>query len=180
MPALLLILCFLTASAADQAKPYEATTDAEIVAITFDDVAKDDGWVAPVCANLDHLKKARAEEFAAWKAKLDAWPAGKSDDALGKTAALIDLAALADLGRSEWEGEVAYAVFEKLKAEVPAETLKKTTAYMALHPDRCPVTTSAEELDITGTIAEEKVRKRSVIFAKKLLGRVVGKLPKDD
>ena len=70
-----------------------------------------------------------------------------------------------------------YVIFEKLKREMPREKLTKALAYIILKPDEGKMVLQAPDLGFEEDAPEPDVRERHVIYAKKLLGRLVGKLP---
>ena len=160
-------------------EPYESITQKEIDAITYEDAAVDNGFVTPLAQDLSHLdgdddRKNRYEDFVD---KLADWEPGK-EKALGQRVRnWMAVCTFGDLGRSEFEGEVPYAVFEKLRKDVPKEQLVKALAWVILKPGDGKTVTKAPDLGVDDELDEEQVRLRSAIYAKKLLGRLLGKLP---
>lgn len=171
------VLALLATSPAFAAEPYEAVSDAQVRSLTFEDCTVDDDHVGPLAAGLDHLQDAARKRFDEWAAKLEKWEPAKAEALGEKVRALLTLAALADLARTEFEGEIAYAVFERLKKDVPRDKLLKAAAWVALHPGEGKATLSAPELGLDTPPAEAQIRERSVLYAKKLAGRLLGKLP---
>jgi len=57
------------------------------------------------------------------------------------------------------------------------EKLTKALAYIILKPDDGKLALKAPDLGFEDDAPEADVRERHVIYAKKLLGRLVGKLP---
>jgi hypothetical protein len=178
---MLILSAVLAASVAEENKtpPFAAITDEEIAKITFEDSANDNGWVAPVAKDLTELESnpKKQKSFNEWWDKVEEWPNAKSEDTVTKVCGLIDVAALVDLDRGQFEAETAYSVFAKLTKEVPKADLVKATAWMVLKPEECPAITTAPDIGIPGPVKEEKVRARAALYAKKLLGRLEGKLP---
>ena len=48
---------------------------------------------------------------------------------------------------------------------------------MTLHPDKGEVIRTAPELEADVGVGEDQIRERLYIYAKKMLGRVLGKIP---
>lgn len=177
--ALLLALAPLpTRGAGGAAKdPSETITAEQIQSITFEDAREDRGYVAPVAQNLDHLDDAALDRLETFEVKLDEWRPGKEGPLGQRVRNLIAVATLADLGRSEFEAETAFVIFDRLLKEVPKDRLARAAAWVVLKPREGTVVTTAKELGMDGQVAEADVRERSVLYAKKLLGRALGKLP---
>jgi hypothetical protein len=163
------------------AEPFESITQQQIETITYDDVAVDNGFVTPLAQDLKHLegddeRKGRFEEFVD---KLEEWGPGKEKAVGQRVRNWMAVCTFGDLGRSEFEGEVPYAVFEKLKEEMPRDQLIKALAWVILKPNEGKTVTKAPELGVEDELEEEQVRLRSAVYAKKLLGRLMGKLPRE-
>lgn len=158
------------------AEPFDAIMEEQIAAITYEDCKDDSGRVAPLAKNLEHLQGDPRKRFDEWLVKLEKWDVLKAGTAL-KVRKMIGLCAFVDQIRGEFEAEVACVVFERLKRDVPKEQLIKASAWVALKPTDGETLTTAPELGFEGKLPEEKIRARSVLYAKKLLGRLLGKLP---
>lgn len=158
-------------------EPYESITAEQIAGITYDDLQDDSGSVTPLAVNLDHLDAAGRQWMDQFQTKLDAWPPGKIPDLGQRVRNLLSVAAVADLAEHPYEGDIAYVVLNQLKRDVPRPTLEKVLAWVILNPDAGQVLTSLPELGIPDRQREEPVRGRSVEYAEKLLGRLLGKLP---
>ena len=188
MTRIALILCVaLVPSLAARAKdaprekekdPSAAITPEQIKSITYEDAADDRGYVAPVAPNLDRLSDEQHEKLDAFVAKLDEWKPGNEGPLGQRVRYLLNVAAMADIGRSEFEGETAYVIFQRLQEQVTnKDDLAKAAAWVVLKPNEGKVVTSAAALGMENIIPEPDVRERSALYAKKLLGRVLGKLP---
>jgi hypothetical protein len=158
--------------------PSAAVTPEQIKSITYEDAADDRGYVAPVARDLDRLSDEQREKLDAFVAKLEEWRPGNEGPLGQRVRCLMNVAAMADIGRSEFEGETAYVIFQRLTEQVTdKEALAKAAAWVVLKPDEGKVVTSAAALGMENVIPEPDVRERSALYAKKLLGRVLGKLP---
>jgi len=169
-----------TTRAAEAREAYLAITDAQVKSITFDDAEMDNGFVGPLAKDLSRLDGDDRKKFDEWVNKLDDWKDGR-DPAVGQRVRnLVAVAAMGDMGRSAWEGETAYAVVEKLKRDVPRDQLIKACAWVILKPDEGTVPAAIPELGFDDEIEAQALRTRSILYAKKVLGRVLGKLPVKD
>jgi hypothetical protein len=158
-------------------QPWELITDKQIDAITYEDAEDDLGFVTPLApdlSNLDDDTKKRLDEFAD---KLDTWEPGDEKELGQQVRNWMCLCTFADLGHSEFEAEIPYVVFDRLKKDLPKEKLKKALAWVILKPDEGKAVLSARDLGFEEPLEEAEVRERAAIYAKKLLGRLVGKLP---
>ena len=162
------------------AKPQEAwekITDKEVASITYEDAEVDSGFVTPLAQDLSNLDDDSKKELDQFAEKLDQWVPGQEKDLVQQIRNWMCLCTFADLGRGLFEAEVPYVIFEKLKREMPREKLTKALAYIALKPDEGKLVLQAPDLGFEEDAPEADVRERHVIYAKKLLGRLVGKLP---
>jgi hypothetical protein len=166
-----------TAPAAKDKEPYDSITNEDIASIDFDDATDDEGFVGPLAHSLDHLDADARKRIEERADKLLDWRYSDDPSVAQRVRYCICAAALADLFHDEFESETAYVVFDYLKKEIPKEQLKKACAWIILKPDAGKVVTTAPDLGIEGDTDEGTVRERSVLYAKKLLGRLVGKLP---
>ena len=79
--------------------------------------------------------------------------------------------------QGEFEGETAYVIFERIKKEIPKDDLIKICAWIVLKPEEGKAVTSAADLGYNGEMEEKELRERATVYAMKLLGRLLGKLP---
>ena len=149
-------------------------TDAELHAITYDDLADDSSPVTPLVASLDELSDETKQWVAAFRIRLADWPPGKEADVVHKTRNLLSVAAVADVAEFQYEGEIPLVVFEKLKAEIPTAELEKVLGYIILRPDDGAVLTSAPELGVPGQEDEPMVRSRTRHVREEAAGPVAG------
>ena len=156
---------------------WESITDKEIDAITYEDAEIDRGFVTPLAEDLNHLdedSRTRLDELAD---KFDEWLPGQEKEIGQRVRNWMCLATFPDLGRAEFEAELPYVIFEHLKKEIPEQQLKKALAWVILKPKEGKAVLEAKPLGMEGPVDEGPVRQRAAIYAKKLLGRLVGKLP---
>ena len=159
------------------AEAYEALTQKEIDAITYEEATMDDGVTIPLRANLEHLDADAKKRFDEWSAKIDDWKPGQEENLGQQVRNWLSLVSVVDICQSEFEGETAWYVFDKLKKDVPKAKLIKITAWIALKPDAGKVVRNAPDLGYDNEQEEGEVRERTAVYSKKLLGRLLGKLP---
>jgi len=185
LPLILLVLLISAAPATKPAtketekpkQPWELITEKEIASITYEDAEIDTGFVTPLAADLSNLDDETKKELDQLLEKMDNWVPGQEKDLGQQLRNWMCLCTFADLGHGAFEAEVPYIIFEKLKKDIPTEKLKKALAYVILKPDDGKVILKAPDLGFEEDSPEPEVRERHVIYAKKLLGRLLGKLP---
>jgi hypothetical protein len=159
---------------------YSKITQKDIDGISYEDAEDDSGFITPLAADLDNLDDDSKKRLDEWVAKLNDWPGAKDENVPQRVRNLLHIASLADMVHSEFEGETAYVIFDKLKSEIDKDVLIKACAWIVLKPDEGKAVTKAPELGWEDDAQEDEIRERAQIYAKKLLGRLVGKLPKKD
>ncbi len=147
-------------------------TEAQIAEIHFDSLPGDHDLVAPIAAAA--LDPAPDQRFAA---KLRLWPQGRLDDSGQSIRNLVDVAAVADLCADPRESEIARLVFRQLSSGFEPAVARQALAWIILSPEDGQALTKAPELGLFRHPPERLVRQRSVIYAEKYLGRLLGKLP---
>ena len=151
---------------------WTSITETQIAEIGFDNLPADDGIVAALAPPT--LDSARSMEFAR---KLAAWPQGKLDEAGQSVRNLVSLAAVADLCTDPREAEIGRLVFRQISSRLEPAVARRALAWIVLNPEDGQVVTKAPELGLFRHPPERLVRQRSVIYAEKYLGRLVGKIP---
>jgi hypothetical protein len=169
-----------TTQAAKKQSPVDAITQKDIDGINYDDAQDDSGFITPLAADLDNLDNDSKKRLDDWTAKLNDWAGAKEENVPQRVRNLLSVCSLADMVHSEFEGETAYVIFEKLKSEIDKDQLIKACAWIVLKPDEGRCITRIPELGWDDEIEEDGIRERVSMYAKKLLGRLVGKLPKKD
>jgi hypothetical protein len=164
--------------------PLKAITQKEIDElvkdIDFELLPPDEGFVTPLKKDLDHLDEDTKKRLDEWTNKLNDWAGARDDNTGQRVRNLIAVMSLADLGRGEFEGESAYVIIEKLKSEVDKDELIKACVWIIHKPDEGKCPTKIPDLGWEEELVEEAViRERSQMYAAKLLGRLMGKLPKE-
>ena len=163
---------------AKKEKPaWQAITEEQVKSITYEDCESDNGFVGPITNGLDHLSDDARKRFDEWCEKLDDWKPGQEADFGQRVRNYICLATIADMTQGEFEGETAYVIFERIKKEIPKDDLIKICAWIVLKPEEGKAVTSAADLGYNGEMEEKELRERATVYAMKLLGRLLGKLP---
>ena len=160
-----------------RAEDYQSITEAQIKTITFDDCNDDTGRISPVAPDITHLKNEELKRFEKLVTKLNASKLNTEKDVGQRVRNLIGISAFVDVSRSEFEGELACHVFETLKKEVPKDTLIKVCAWIAIKPGAGTAVKTAPDLGYDFEMDEQALRDRSALYARKLLGRLLNKLP---
>jgi hypothetical protein len=109
--------------------------------------------------------------------KLETWPLGRTADDGQNVRNLLSAATIADVSQDPIEGHIARAVFDRLREAYPPDQLVRLLTWVAIAPDQGTVITDAPELEIHGPVPADMIRRRDLIYALKLLGRLLGKLP---
>jgi ABC-2 type transport system permease protein len=153
---------------------YKAIGERLIASIAYDDLPGDNELATPLAPPFtDGGKSAGMDVFAS---KLKDWVPGQADDAGQAVRNLIAVASIADLAEDPREGVIARTVFTYLEANYRTEELRKALAWVALYPNEGSVVTSAPEFGLPRPLGEDFVRERSALYAKKFLGRLLGKI----
>lgn len=153
---------------------YAGVTTEQLQQITYDDLTGDNELVTRLAPPF----KTDAERagIADFVAKLRDWTPGNVADPGQATRNLLSLAALADIKPDLREAEIGRAIFDELQARYGRNELERILAWIVLAPDAGTVVTTAPEFGFRKTIHESYVRQRSGWYAKKYLGRLLGKI----
>jgi ABC-2 type transport system permease protein len=152
---------------------YEAVTEAEMAAITYDDLPGDSEFVSRLARP---FPEGGMDAMGGFVQKLRAWPPGRAGDAGQDTRNLLCVAGIADVSEDLHEGEIARLVFDDLRARLGPERLSRVLAWIILYPQEGTAITSAPELGLDRQFRESIIRERTVLYARKFLGRLRGKI----
>jgi ABC-2 type transport system permease protein len=119
------------------------------------------------------LDPAQIGRFAA---TLGLWPQARLDDSGQSIRNLVSIAAVADLCADPREGEIARLVFRQIRSGFEPAVARQGLAWIILSPEDGLALTKAPELGLFRHPPERLVRQRSVIYAEKYLGRLLGKI----
>ena len=155
--------------------PYETITQTQMDAITYQDLTGDDEIVtrlAPPFTPDD--RPGFVEQFSA---TLAVWPSGHVEDPGQQVRNLLDVAAIADIGEDLHEAEIGRMVFDQLQSTYRPEELRRILAWIILTPAEGTAITRASELGLRHSPPERLIRERAGYYARKYLGRLLGKIP---
>lgn len=141
--------------------------EAQIAELRFDDLPADDGIVAAIAPTASDGELAR---------KLAAWPPANTGDSGQAIRSLVSVAAVADLCADAREAQIGRLVFQQISGKFEPAAARQALAWIVLAPEDGQVVTKAPELALYRHPPERLVRQRSVIYARKYLGRLLGKI----
>ena len=155
-----------------EAAAWTNITEAQIAEIGLDGLPGDNDIVAPLAP--PDLDSAQSKELAG---KLASWPNGRLDDPGESIRNLVAVAAVADLCADPRESKIARLVFQQIRNGFEPSVARQALAWIVLNPEDGQSLTKAPELGLFRHPPERLVRQRSVIYAEKYLGRLLGKIP---
>ena len=147
---------------------------ADCTRISYDDLPGDNELATRLAPPFGAADAARMAEF---RAQLDAWAPGRAEDAGQAARNLLCVAAVADITANLREAEIARSVFDLLRSRYAKGELQHILAWIALNPEAGSVINRMPELGLRRRPSEAIVRERVTLYAEKLLGRLLGKLP---
>ena len=159
----------------NSASGWQAVTPAEINAVTYSDLPRDDGTIAPVAGGLDNLPANSKNRVAGIRNLLASWPPAHQGDIVQRVRNLLSAAAVFDVIEDPDEGPVAYVVFDSIRKQAPDADLEKILTFIISNPASGSVLTQVPELGARGEITEDASRERVAMYARKLLERLLGK-----
>ena len=154
---------------------YETVTSAQLDRITYDDLPGDNEFVSRFAPPFTADKV--TPPLAEFIAHLKRWPPGRVEDAGQAARNLLSVAAIADISQDLSEAEIGRAVFDELRARQDPDRLRRILGWIILRPGDGTVVTQAPEFGLRRHPSEALVRERSVLYAKKYLGRLLRKSP---
>ena len=112
---------------------------------------------------------------------MPSWQPGKAADPVQRVRNILYVAAVPDVLQMPIERFAPYTVYERLQQDVPKDQLIKILYWIALHPaegdDKAVDELWALKFP-NGPVDIQQTRDRTAIYAVKLLGRLLGKLPR--
>lgn len=154
-------------------------SEAEIAAITYEDAMDDHSFVIPFAHDFSRNEDfpERKVDWQAFVDKVNAWAPGKVANEADKVRNLVNACVMQDICQGQFEGELALFVYTRITDQVPKDRLVRILASIILHPEQGEVIRTAPGLDADVGVGEDQIRQRMPIYAKKMLGRVLGKIP---
>jgi ABC-2 type transport system permease protein len=153
---------------------YGSITGEQMDKITFDDLPGDNEFATPLAPP---FSAADAERMAGFRAMLEKWPPGWEGDRAQAVRNLLNIAAIADVSEDLREAAIAREVFDELRERHETGELERILTWIILTPDRGSAITRAPELGLRRSPPESVIRERTTLYAEKLLGRLLGKIP---
>ena len=161
---------------------WQAVTMADIDRdLIFDRLPSDRGIVTPIAPEDEEPDTDTADHVQYIREMLPAWQPGKAADPVQRVRNILYVAAVPDVLQMPIERFAPYPVFERLQQDVPKDQLIKILYWIALHPadgdDKAVDELWALRFP-NGAVDMQQTRDRTAIYAVKLLGRLLGKLPR--
>jgi ABC-2 family transporter len=148
--------------------------------LIFDRLPADEGIVTPIAPDEEEPDTEVGEHLQYIREMLPSWQPGKVADPVQRVRNILYVAAVPDVLQMPIERFAPVAVFERIREDIPKDQLFKILYWIALHPndgeDKAVDQLWALKFP-NGSVDMEQTRERAALYAVKLLGRVLGKLP---
>jgi hypothetical protein len=161
---------------------WQAVTLADIERdLVFDRLPSDSGIVTPIAPDEEDPDPDTADHLRYIQEMLPSWQPGKVSDPVQRVRNMLYVAAVPDVEQLPIERFAPQAVFYQLQQDIPKDQLIKVLYWIALHPtdgddkavgELWALRFSNDPVDL------EQTRERAAIYGVKLLGRLLGKLPR--
>jgi hypothetical protein len=160
---------------------WQAVTAAHFDEIVFSRLPPDSGVVSPIAPADEPLDPDLAAEIEEVRNRLPTWRPGHVADPVQRVRNVLYVAAVPDVFQMPLERHLPHVVFERLQADVPKGDLTKILFWVATHPmggdDSAVDDLRSAGLRTSGPGDIEQARERVMLYALKLLGRLLGKIP---
>jgi hypothetical protein len=160
---------------------WQDVTAAHIDEIVFPRLPSDAGVVAPIARPDEPLDPELEQELEEVRSRLVTWAPGRVADPVQRVRNVLYVAAVPDVFQIPLERYLPHVVFERLQGDVPKGDLIKILFWVATHPaggdDSAVDDLRSAGLNVNGPGDMEQTRERVMLYALKLLGRLVGKIP---
>jgi ABC-2 type transport system permease protein len=157
------------------ANNWQAVTLAQINAIPFSDLPRDDSVVTPIAPGIDNLSPPSKTRVMDIRARLATWPLARDPDPVQRVRNLLSAASVFDILEDPDEGPIAYVILDDTRRQYPPADLERILTYIILHPGEGAVLTKVPALGGHDEVTEAASRERTVIYSEKLLKRLIGK-----
>ena len=162
-------------------KSWQQVTPAHIDEVLFERLPSDAGVVSPIARADEPIEPELEAELEEVRTRLVTWGPARVADPVQKVRNLLYVAAVPDVFQIPLERYVPHVVFERLQGDVPKEDLIKILFWVATHPaggdDSAVDDLRSAGIPVSGPSDMEQARERVMLYALKLLGRLVGKIP---
>jgi ABC-type transport system involved in cytochrome c biogenesis permease component len=160
---------------------WQQVTPAHIDEVLFERLPSDAGVVSPIARADEPIEPELEAELEEVRTRLVTWGPGRVADPVQRVRNLLYVAAVPDVFQIPLERYVPHVVFERLQGDVPKEDLIKILFWVATHPaggdDSAVDDLRSAGIPVNGPGDMEQARERVMLYALKLLGRLVGKIP---
>jgi hypothetical protein len=149
--------------------------------LVFDRLPSDSGIVTPIAPDDEEPDPDTADHLQYIREMLPSWQPGKVADPVQRVRNILYVAAEPDVLQMPIERFAPQAVYERLQQDIPKDQLIKVLYWIALHPTDGDDKALDELWALrfpNGAVDVEQTRERAAIYAVKLLGRLLGKLPR--
>ena len=148
--------------------------------LVFDRLPSDAGIVTPIAPESEDPDTDTGEHLQYIREMLPSWQPGKVADPVQRVRNILYVAAVPDVLQMPIERFAPHAVYERLQEDIPKDQLIKVLYWIALHPNDGDDKAVDELWALkfpNGGVDMQQTRERAAIYAVKLLGRLLGKIP---
>jgi ABC-2 type transporter len=160
---------------------WQEVTPAHIEEVMFERLPSDSGVVTPIARADESIDPEVEAEIEEVRSRLVTWKYAQVADPVQRVRNVLYVAAVPDVFQLPVERYLPPIVFERLQADIPKADLIKILFWVATHPsggdDSAVDDLRSAGLQVNGPGDIEQARERVMIYALKLLGRLVGKIP---
>jgi len=169
-------------AASSPSAPWRAVTVEQIERdVRFDRLPPDAGVVTPIAPSDDEPDTDLANTLDYMSSTLLTWKPAQVADPVQRVRNVLYVAAAPDVFQMDpLERFAPWVVFEHLRQTIPKDDLVKILYWIALHPTEGDdsAVDSLRELRLgNGPADMQETRQRAAVYAVKLLGRLLGKIP---
>lgn len=161
---------------------WQAVTTADIDRdLVFDRLPSDRGIVTPIAPEDEEPDTDTADHLQYIRENLPSWQPGQVADPVQRVRNVLYVAAVPDVMQLPVERYAAHVVYERLQQDIPKDQLIKILYWIALHPTEGDDKAVDELWALrfgNATADMQQTRERTALYAVKLLGRLLGKLPR--
>jgi ABC-type transport system involved in cytochrome c biogenesis permease component len=161
---------------------WQQVTPAHIDEVVFGRLPSDSGVVAPIAPIDEPLEPELETELEEVRSRLVTWGPARVADPVQRVRNILYVAAVPDVFQIPEERYLPHIVFERLQGDIPKDDLIKILFWVATHPqggdDSAADDLRSAGVPVNGPGDVEQARERVMLYALKLLGRLVGKIPK--
>jgi hypothetical protein len=160
---------------------WQQVTPAHIDEVMFGRLPADSGVVAPIARPDEPIEPELEAELEEVRNRLVTWGPARVSDPVQRVRNILYVAAVPDVYQIPEERYLPHIVFERLQGDIPKDDLIKILFWVATHPAGGD-DSAADDLRSAGVAVSapgdmDQARERVMLYALKLLGRLVGQIP---